>query len=83
VAVTSAGPYADHLHLTPDRYHASTTSLVYLQAGCSSCCPTNIVKALNAYKKIHYKEKTKDRFGCLLWSLAWKWRMLYWSKSCM
>ena len=27
VAVASAGPYANHLHLVPDRYHASTSPL--------------------------------------------------------
>ena len=29
--------------------HASTPPLSFLQAGCSSCRPTNSVKALNAY----------------------------------
>jgi len=47
VAVASAGPYAS-LHLAPDRYHASTPPLSFLQAGCPSCCPTNSVKALKA-----------------------------------
>ena len=28
--------------------HASTVPLVFLQAGCPSCCPTNNVKALKA-----------------------------------
>jgi len=28
--------------------HASTPQLVFLQAGCSSCHPTNSVKALKA-----------------------------------
>jgi len=28
--------------------HASTPTLSFLQAGCSSCCPTNSVKALKA-----------------------------------
>ena len=49
VAVESAGPYAS-LHLAPDRYHASTPPLIFLQAGCPSCCPTNSVKALKALK---------------------------------
>jgi len=38
--------------------HASTPPLSFLQAGCSSCCPTNSVKALKAADditmKIHY-----------------------------
>ena len=39
VAVASAGPYANHFHLAPDRYrgnHATTSSLYILQATCSS-----------------------------------------------
>jgi len=35
VAVTSAGPYANHLHFAPDN-HVITSSLKFLQAGCSS-----------------------------------------------
>jgi len=46
VAVASAGLYAS-LHLTPDN-HDSTPPLSFLQAGCSSCRPTNSVKALKA-----------------------------------
>ena len=48
VAVASAGPYAS-LHLAPDRHHASTPPLSFLQAGCPSCRPTNSVKALKAW----------------------------------
>jgi len=47
--VTSAGPYAS-LHLAPDRHHASSPPLSFLQAGCPSCQPTNSVKALKALK---------------------------------
>ena len=47
MAVASAGQYAS-LHLAPDRYHASTPPLSFLQAGCPSCPPTNSVKALKA-----------------------------------
>ena len=47
MAVASAGPYAS-LHLAPDRSHASTPPLSFLQAGCPSCRPTNSVKALKA-----------------------------------
>jgi len=35
--------------------HASTTPLVFLQAGCPSCRPTNSVKALKARCKISLK----------------------------
>jgi len=49
VAVASAGPYANHLHLTLDRYssnYASTAPLSFTGHRCpSSCCPTNSVKA--------------------------------------
>jgi len=48
VAVASAGPYAS-LHLAPDRQPRQyPTTLFFLQAGCSSCHPTNSVKALKA-----------------------------------
>ena len=30
--------------------HASTQPLSFLQAGCPSCCPTNSIKALKAYR---------------------------------
>ena len=33
--------------------HASTQPLCFLQAGCSSCRPTNSIKALNGYQKSH------------------------------
>jgi len=33
--------------------HASTPPLSFLQAGCSSCCPTNSIKALKALN--HYR----------------------------
>jgi len=47
VAVASAGPYANHLQMLQTDNHASTSSL-FLQTGCPSCHPTNIVKALKA-----------------------------------
>ena len=46
--MASAGLYAS-LHLAPDRQpHQHPTTLVFLQAGCPSCRPTNSVKALKA-----------------------------------
>jgi len=39
VAVASAEPYANHLHLSPD--HASTSPLSFLQAGCLPFLPPN------------------------------------------
>ena len=46
MVVASAGTYAS-LHFTPDRFHASTPPLSFLQAGCPSCRPTNSVKKIN------------------------------------
>ena len=42
--------------------HASAPPLVFLQAGCPSCCPTNSVKALKAHENHIYHMKTKDKF---------------------
>jgi len=56
--VASAGPYAS-LHLAPDRYHASTPPLSFLQAGCPSCCPTNSIKALKAHDTDKWKMKNR------------------------
>jgi len=39
MAVTSAGPHTNHLHFLTDN-HTRTSSLNFLLAGCSSCCPT-------------------------------------------
>jgi len=50
VAVASAGPYAN-LHLVQTDSYASILPLSFLQAGCPSCCPTNSVKALKAFRK--------------------------------
>ena len=47
MAVASAGPYAS-LHLAPRMRCQHPTTQVFLQAGCSSCRPTNSVKALKA-----------------------------------
>jgi len=44
-AVASAGPYANNLHLAPDRQTHLITQ--FLQAGYSSGRPSNSVKALN------------------------------------
>ena len=48
--MVSAGPYTDHLHLTPDK-DVSTSPLIFLQAECPSCHPTNSVKALTLWKE--------------------------------
>jgi len=46
MALTSAEPYADHLHLTPHRWPCQHHIRHFLQARCSSWCPTNNVKTL-------------------------------------
>jgi len=49
VEVASAGPYANHLHLAPDRYPHQYLTTQFLQARCTSCHPTNSINALKAY----------------------------------
>jgi len=46
VAMASAGPYANHLHLAPDREPRQYLTTHFLQVGCPSCDPINSVKAL-------------------------------------
>jgi len=48
MAMASARPYANHLHLAPDRSPCQYLTTQFLYAGCPSCCPTNSVKALKA-----------------------------------
>ena len=48
-AEASAGPYANNLHLTPDRQPNQHPITQFLQAGCSSWCETSSVKALIRY----------------------------------
>ena len=42
--------------------HASTPPLSFLQTGCSSCRPTNSVKALKGYKKNSITNKFHQNF---------------------
>jgi len=53
-AVPSAGPYADNLHLAPERYHTNTLTFnFYRPDALSSAQPTkNSVKALTANRKV-------------------------------
>jgi len=53
VAVASAGPFANHLHLAPDRSTRQYLTTQFLQARCPSCCPTDSIKALKA---VHLEE---------------------------
>ena len=48
VAVASAGSYANHLYLAPDRKPCQYHTTQFLQATCPSCRQTNSVKALKA-----------------------------------
>jgi len=48
VAVASAGPYANHLHIAADRQPRQYLTTQFLQAGCPFCHPTNSVKALKS-----------------------------------
>jgi len=45
VVVASAEPYANHLHLAPDREPHQHLTTQFLQAACPSSRPTNSVKA--------------------------------------
>jgi len=40
------GPYANHLHLAPDRWPRQYLTTQFLPAECPSCHPTNSIEAL-------------------------------------
>jgi len=61
VAVASAGPYANHLHLAADRQPRQYLTTQFLWAGFPSCHPANSVKALKA--DILQLKCTKFDFG--------------------
>jgi len=73
MAVASAGPYANHLHLAADRQPSQHLISQFLQARCCSWCQTNTVKALKAsiqqqgskWKKIHCKDSKKNSISIL------------------
>jgi len=48
MALASAGPYANHLHLIPYRYLRQHLIIHFSQTACSSWHPANSVKALKA-----------------------------------
>jgi len=52
--MASAGPYAS-LHIAPDKQPRQHPTTQFLQAGCPSCRPTNIIKALKATEFITQK----------------------------
>jgi len=45
VAVASAGPCANQLHLAPDRQPCQYPAAQFLQTGCASCRPPNRVNS--------------------------------------
>jgi len=53
MAVALAGPYANNLHLDPDRQPHKHLIAQFLQAKCSSWRPTNSIKAPKAHKSIN------------------------------
>jgi len=64
VAVASAEPYANQTSRQTDN-HASTPPLSFLQAGCSSCHPTNSIKALYMWYKLQRTQpKPFTSFHC-------------------
>jgi len=60
-AVASAGPYANDLHLDPERWPHQHLITQFLQTGCSSWRPTNSFKALKALG--HNTKWQLDRFS--------------------
>jgi len=58
LTVASAGPYANNLHLAPDRQPHQHLITQFLQAGCFSWRPTSSVKALKAHQhKKHLQDE--------------------------
>jgi len=61
VAVVSAGPYANHLHLAPVRWPRQHLITQFLQTGSSCWCPTNNVKAMKASVMNNNKKEYRKR----------------------
>ena len=62
MAVASAGPHANNLHLAPDRQPHQQLIAQFLQVDFFSWCPTNSVKA------------QKDRYRMMLTHVDTEWR---------
>jgi len=62
MAVAAAGPYATHLHLTPDN-HASTSSFNFCRPDDISEAQPNSVKALKATIMNYYKSTFMQIYG--------------------
>ena len=52
-------------------HHQQTNTLVFLQAGCPSCRPTNSVKALKEYKKVGSLKRNPLWKGRTMYGLRW------------
>ena len=66
VALTSAGPRANHLHLAPDRKpHHQVITQIFLQSDVLADGPTNRIKALKTIKII-WKMATKTVYMCAI-----------------
>ena len=75
--VASAGPYANNLHLAPNRQPHQHLITQFLQAGCSSRRPTNSIKALKAKKPIDTITKNNQKNVSQVWHLACKCHQAY------
>jgi len=62
-----AGPYANNLHLAPDRQLHQHLITQFLQAGCSSRRTTNSVKALTALVSKQYTSKKTIHTPTAFW----------------
>ena len=62
-AVASAGPYANNLHLTADKQPRQHLITQFLQAGCSSWCPTNSVKAFQLNTSVYVTDLILSSLG--------------------
>jgi len=60
MAVASAEPYANHLHLGPHRKPHQDVITQFLQAGCSSWRPTNSVTAIKWMRRLESKFLSTD-----------------------
>ena len=67
MAVPSAGPYANTLHLAPDRKPHQHLITQFLQARCSFRSPTNSVKALKADVSLNTNSRYSLYFTMGFW----------------
>ena len=68
-AVASAGPYANNMHLAPDRQQHQHHITQLLQAGCSSWCPTNSVRANGRQNPTDLNDCSRRHFAHVLYGI--------------